>query len=216
MPIESDRATRAILLLYLLYVNCNHKLSMNAWTSPDAEGRIRFKRKLIGADEMAKNKPGQGARKTETLTLRLDPKIKMMIELISRIRRQSITGVVEAAIEEIAFDLDSPYFDDGEMHNHSLAVVFSEVWSSDESERFINMCYRFPTLLTYEEQRIWETIKSSDVFLVNATTNMPTYWQIEGVGALDRSMIRRFWDLLLEHVEENRDSRTIVPFEPPF
>lgn len=165
---------------------------------------------------MAKNKPGQGARKTETLTLRLDPKIKTMIELISRIRRQSITGVVEAAIEEIAFDLDAPYFDDGEMHNHTLAVVFSDVWSTDESEWFINMCYRFPTLLTYEEQRIWETIKSSAVFLNNATTYMPTDWEIEGVGALDRTMIRRFWDLLLEHVEKNRDSRTIVPFEPLF
>ncbi|QZC96456.1 hypothetical protein K2E96_10965 [Pseudomonas sp. ERGC3:05] len=73
---------------------------------------------------MAKNKPSQGARKTETLTLRLDPKVKMMIELISRIRRQSITGVVEAAIEGIAFDLDAPYFDDGEMHNYSLGIIF--------------------------------------------------------------------------------------------
>ena len=189
---------------------------MNAWTSLDAKGRILVGRKLTGVHEMAKNKPNQGARKTETLTLRLDPKVKMMIELISRIRRQSITGVVEAAIEETAFDLDAPFFDRGEIHNHTLAVIFSEVWSSDESERFINMCYHFPTLLTYEEQRIWETIKASPVFRVSVTTTMPTFWEVDGVGALDRSMIRNFWGYLLEHVESNRDSRTIIPFDTPF
>lgn len=165
---------------------------------------------------MAKNKPGQGSRKTETLTLRLDPKVKIMIELISRIRRQSITGVVEAAIEEVAYDTDAPYFDDGKMNSHALGTIFSDVWSTDESEWFINMCYRFPTLLTFEEQRIWETIKSSAIFLHSATTYLSTDWEIEGVGALDRETIRRYWDNLLEHVEENRDSRTIVPFKPPY
>ncbi|MHC8358012.1 hypothetical protein ACYZTL_23020 [Pseudomonas sp. LB3P81] len=164
---------------------------------------------------MAKNKSGQGPRKTEALTLRLDPKVKMMIELISRIRRQSITGVVEAAIEEVAYNTDVPYFDDGKMNNYALGSILSDVWSTDESVRFINMCHRFPTLLTYEEQRIWETIKSSAVFLHSASTSLSTDWEIEGVGALDREIIGRYWDSLLEHVEENRDSRTIVPFKPP-
>ncbi|WP_434520618.1 hypothetical protein [Pseudomonas sp. AK181] len=205
-----------ILLLYLLYVNCNHWIIVNAWTSLDAKGRIRFKRKLIGVEEMAKNKPSQGARKTETLTLRLDPKVKMMIEMISRIRRQSITGVVEAAIEEIAFDLDAPFFYKNETNNWSLSSAITEVWSTDESERFINMCYHLPTLLTYEEQRIWETIKASKVFLATDATVMETFWEIEGIGRIDRSSVRIWWTYLLEHVDEHKDSRTIVPFEPPF
>ena len=189
---------------------------MNAWTSLDAKGRIRFKRKLTGVDEMAKNKPSQGARKTETLTLRLDPKVKMMIEMISRIRRQSITGVVEAAIEEIAFDLDVPFFYGKETNTWSLSNVVTEVWSTDESERFVNTCYHLPTLLTYEEQRIWETIKASKVFLATDTTVMETFWEVEGVGRIDRSSLRIWWADLLEHVDEHKDSRTIVPFEPPF
>lgn len=189
---------------------------MNAWTSLDAECSIRFTRKLRGVDAMAKNKPSQGARKTETLTLRLDPKVKMMIEIISRIRRQSITGVVEAAIEEIAFDLDTPYFDDGESHNYSLGAIFSEIWSADESERFINACYRLPSLMTYEEQRIWETIKSSKCFWENHVTTMPTDWSVAGLGRIDRSNLRLWWADLMDHVEAHKDSRTIVPFEPSF
>ncbi|WGK61490.1 hypothetical protein QAO71_15805 [Halopseudomonas sp. SMJS2] len=165
---------------------------------------------------MAKNRPNQGARKTETLTLRLDPKYKLLIELISRVRRQSITGVIEAAVEDVASDLDTPYFDDGEMHNYSLGAVFSDVWSSDESERFINMCYRLPTLLTYEEQRIWEIIKSSPVFHAKEATTLQTDWEIGGIGRLDRGMLRLHWEDLLEYAADKRDSKTVDPFVPDF
>lgn len=165
---------------------------------------------------MAKNKPNQGSRKTETLTLRLDPKVKFMIELIARIRRQSITAVVEAAIEETAFDLDAPFFSDGKAETLSLSLAVTEVWSTDESERFINQCYHMPSLLTYEEQRVWETILASPFLLAGESTVMDTFWEIEGFGRLDRFKIRRFWSNLLEHVEANKESRTITPFEPPF
>lgn len=101
--------------------------------------------------------------------MRLDPKVKLMIELISRIRRQSITGVVEAAIEEIAFDLDAPFVSGGEAHPMSLLSAVSEIWSTDESERFIQLCHYLPSLITYEEQRLWETIKASKFFLTPGT-----------------------------------------------
>jgi len=165
---------------------------------------------------MAKNKPNQGARKTETLTLRLDPKVKFMIELVSRIRRQSITGVIEAAIEEIAGDLGAPFHYKGETNNWDLSSAVAEVWSTDESERFINFCYHLPNLLTFEEQRIWETIKASPFFLANDATAMETFWEVERIGHLDRGSISQFWENLLEHVEEHKESRTIIPFEPPF
>lgn len=188
---------------------------MNAWTSADAKGTIRFVRKLMSADEMAKNKPNQGARKTETLTLRLDPKVKLMIELISRIRRQSITGVVEAAIEEIAFDLDAPVVSAGEPWPMSLLSAVSEIWSTDESERFIHLCTHLPSLITYEEQRIWETIKASKVFLTDGIEENAQFWDVPGVGYIDKHSVRIWWPDLLAHVEENKESRTIVPFEPP-
>ena len=204
-----------ILLPYLHVVNCNHEMIMNAWTSADAKGTIRFMRKLMSADEMAKNKPNQGARKTETLTLRLDPKVKLMIELISRIRRQSITGVVEAAIEEIAFDLDAPVVSAGEPWPMSLLSAVSEIWSTDESERFIHLCTHLPSLITYEEQRIWETIKASKVFLTDGIEENAQFWDVPGVGYIDKHSVRIWWPDLLAHVEENKESRTIVPFEPP-
>lgn len=163
---------------------------------------------------MAKNRPAQGARKTETLTLRLDPKVKLMIELIARVRRQSITGVVEAAIEEIAFDIDVPFIANEEPGPQTVTTAVSEIWSTDESEKFVNLCFHLPSLITYEEQRIWETIKASRCFFEDATTQITTYWDVEGMGRIDRQNLRLWWSDLLEHVEANKDSRTIVAFEP--
>jgi hypothetical protein len=165
---------------------------------------------------MAKNKPSQGARKTETLTLRLDPKVKLMIELIARVRRQSITGVVEAAIEEIAFNTDVPFVANELPGAQSVTTAVSEIWSTDESERFINLCFHLPSLITYEEQRIWETVKSSKCFFETRSTQSATYWDIDGMGRIDRQILRLWWVDLLDHVEANKDSRTVVPFEPAF
>lgn len=162
---------------------------------------------------MVKNKPNQGARKTETLTLRLDPKIKYTIELIARIKRQSITSVIESAIEASAFDLDTPVVIDGKRETWSLSNVVSEFWSTDNVAKFINMCAFMPELLNYDEQRIWETIKATPKFWDENIESYLTPYHIKGLGFIDKYLVGRWFESLSIHVEENKDSRTIVPFD---
>lgn len=162
---------------------------------------------------MAKNKPSQGARKTETLTLRLDPKIKYMIELMSRIKRQSITSVVEAAIESEAFELDTPVIIEGKRENWSLANAVSEYWSTDVVARFINLCAFMPELLTYEEQRIWETIKATPQFWDENIESYMAPYHIQGMGFIDKFKVGSYFMSLSLFVDEHKDSRTIVPFD---
>lgn len=162
---------------------------------------------------MAKNKPNQGSRKTETLTLRLDPKIKYTIELMSRVRRQSITSVIEAAVEAVAFDLDTPVVIGGKRETWPLANAVSEFWSTDEVARFLGLCAFMPELLTYEEQRIWETIKATPEFWdENIETYMVPY-HLPGLGYIDKFKVGNYFMSLTLHVEEHKDSRTIVPFD---
>jgi len=158
---------------------------------------------------MTKRKPSQGARKTETLTLRLDPKAKFTIDLLSRTRRQSITTVIESAIDEMAYDQDV----DTPEGKWTLGSAVTEVWSTDEAVRFLRMCEFMPGLLTHEEQRLWETIKASPAFLANERSTVTTSREVKGVGRLDITVVRVYWNDLLKHVEQNRDSRTIVPFK---
>ena len=162
---------------------------------------------------MAKNKPNQGARKTETLTLRLDPKIKFTIELMARIRRQSVTSVIEAAVEAFSVDLDTPVVIEGKREVWSLSHVVSEFWSTDDVARFINMCAFMPELLTYEEQRIWETIKATPQFWDENIESYMTPYHLKGLGYIDKFKVGMYFMSLSLHVEEHKDSRTIVPFD---
>jgi len=162
---------------------------------------------------MAKNKPNQGSRKTETLTLRLDPKVKYTIELMSRIRRQSITSVIEAAVEAEAFDLDTPVIIDGKRETWSLASAVSEFWSTDVVARFLGLCAFMPELLTYEEQRIWETIKATPEFWDENIESYMVPYHLPGLGYIDKFKVGSYFMSLTLHVEEHKDSRTIVPFD---
>jgi hypothetical protein len=98
----------------------------------------------------------------------------------------------------------------------SLFSAVSEIWSTDESERFIHLCVHLPSLITYEEQRLWETIKASKFFLTDGLADNAVFWDVPGVGYIDRQNVRRWWQDLVAHVEDNKESRTIVSFEPPF
>ncbi|WP_458729892.1 hypothetical protein [Pseudomonas brenneri] len=162
---------------------------------------------------MVKNKPNQGARKTETLTLRLDPKIKYTIELMARIKRQSITSVIEAAIESAAFDLDTPVLIEGKRETWSLSNAVSEFYTTDEAAKFINLCAFMPELLNYEEQRIWETIKATPEFWDENIESYLAPYHLRGLGFIDKFKIGAYFMSLTLHVEEHKDSRTIVPFD---
>lgn len=162
---------------------------------------------------MTKNKPNQGVKKTETLTLRLEPKLKFLIELISRMKRQSITGVVESAVEDLAFGLDVSFHDNGTTEPLAMVNALANIWSTDESERFLNFCYHLPHLMTYEDQRVWETIKVSPVFFEAKKSKASTPRKIESLDQLDRLVVSQSWQSLLQHVEMNKDNRVVVPFE---
>lgn len=164
---------------------------------------------------MAKNKPNQGVKKTETLTLRLDPKIKYTIELMARIKRQSITSVIEDAVDAAALDLDTPVTIEGERKQMSLSFAVGEFWSTDEVVRFINLCAFMPELLTYEEQRIWETIRATPEFWdENRESHCMLYpYHVQGLGHIDTFKVGSYFMSLCLHVEEHKDSRTIVPFD---
>lgn len=163
---------------------------------------------------MAKNKPNQGARKTETLTLRLDPKIKFLIEIISRHKRQSITGVIESAIDEYAkkYSARARLLNeelDGEISRDlTLRDLCDQIYSTDDSFRFLMLALTSPQLLNHEEIRLKETIYASKIFWYE-------YPNSESVDDdIDHDTLRENWDQLMEHMTLYKDSNVVVPFEP--
>lgn len=86
-------------------------------------------------------------KKTDALTLRLDPRVKFLIELLSRVGHQSITGVIESAVSRLAHDRKVGLAG----NEQSLAYASERIWSPVESDRVVNMAMFAPSLLNHEE-----------------------------------------------------------------
>ncbi len=147
-------------------------------------------------------------RKGETSTtvsvgIRIDPKIKFALDMMGREQKRSLTAVIEWAISKAIADQPWDY-------EESFSQVIDKVWSTDESTRFANLGFYMPQALTYDELRIWETIKASpDYWHQNADK---TYSTVDFL--LYRDTLRHSWTALLEHVQKHRSSPTVVPFCP--
>lgn len=102
-------------------------------------------------------------RKTEVLSIRIDPRVKYGLELLARLQRRSTTGVVEWAIQE-AFGRE--LFDPGDNDGHptKLDEELDRLWQINEIERLVALALRRPQLLTFEESRAWKVLKDTAAF----------------------------------------------------
>ena len=106
---------------------------------------------------MTREKPP--TKKTETLTLRLDPKSKFAIELLARDQKRTLAGVIEWAVQKALNDqIITTGYDEG-----SLKQLVEQVWSVDELERVIRLGAFAEHLLSHEEACTWMVIKNNPV-----------------------------------------------------
>lgn len=97
-------------------------------------------------------------KKTDALTLRLDPRVKFLIELLSRVGHQSITGVIESAVSRLAHDRKVVLAS----AEQSLVYASERIWSPIESDRVVNMAMFTPSLLNHEEGCIRSVLEGAN------------------------------------------------------
>jgi len=137
---------------------------------------------------------------TVSVGIRIDPKIKFALDMMGRMQKRSLTAVIEWAIANAITQQDWA-------HEEPFSEVIDKVWSTDESTRFVMMAFFMPQALTYDELRIWETIKATGFFW---KTYPDGTWQV-AEDMIDIGWVRSGWSTILEHVERHKHSPTIVP-----
>jgi hypothetical protein len=106
--------------------------------------------------EAERRKGGGKLSRSETVTVRLDPKLRYLAELAARKQRRTLSSYIEWAIE------DSLKHATLEMHgNVSLSTEAEELWDVDEADRFARLALRHPDLLTHEEQVLWKLVREN-------------------------------------------------------
>jgi len=107
---------------------------------------------------------GNKLSRTETVTVRLEPKLKYLAEIAARKQRRTLSSFIEWAVEESLKKVNlheaSGHYGDNE--DVTVTDVTSLLWDIDESERFLRLAINYPELLTYDEQEIYKWLLDSN------------------------------------------------------
>lgn len=130
--------------------------------------------------------------KSEVIAVRLTPKMRIALELNARLKHRSMAQTVERALERFLANTDEGLFApsaSGEVRN-----VLADVWSVSPVVRLVRLAVCYPSLLSYEEQAIWELVLREGRFMREVswgTHNRPE-------DAFDVDAIEAAWPMLLE------------------
>lgn len=136
--------------------------------------------------------------KTMTLSLRLDPKTRFILELVARIRGQSITTVVERAIKETADGLTLGEIRD-ERGNLEHRLNWVDFWDSSEGVRTLGLFNfsEYPT--TFDEDE-----------LKNFTfVHWPFFYLERAGGVPNRDYIEILWSKVHDYLEIWRQKKRV-------
>jgi hypothetical protein len=111
--------------------------------------------------------------RSETLTFRLDARLKFLADLAARSQGRKLSNYVEQALEQSFASVlivdereatpgDSPNYQ--QPHGKSLADVADELWDNDEATRFLNVVGLAPFLVTDGESKLLQIIQHSDYY----------------------------------------------------
>ncbi|WP_213876131.1 hypothetical protein [Pseudomonas sp. dw_358] len=139
---------------------------------------------------------------TVSVGIRIDPKIKFALDIMGRLQKRSLTAVIEWAISNALAQqaIGQP------PNDLKVSEAIDSIWSTDECTRFVNLCFVLPSMLTYDERRIWDTILLSPFFWMTGGATSYREHFMEGV-------LRDHWTALREHVEEHKNSPSVVSFD---
>jgi hypothetical protein len=136
--------------------------------------------------EFRKRGGGGKLSRSETVTVRLDPKLRYLAELAARKQRRTLSSFVEWAIEE---NLKNIHLDDGGDRSKSIAIQAAELWDVDEPDRFAKLAVRYPQMLAHDEQVLWKLITENGYFWRKYSDGS---WSVDNVSLIFERL-REYW-----------------------
>jgi hypothetical protein len=140
---------------------------------------------------------------TVSVGIRIDPKIKFALDIMGRLQKRSLTAVIEWSISQAIEQQPA------DQVGTSLSTMLDKIWSTDESIRLVMLAMYLPQALTYDEFRVWETIKVSSCFW----HKYPDGSFDSSADGLDFDAVRAGWNDLMRHVDLYKASITITPLD---
>ena len=182
--------------------------------STDPVGPI--KPQIVEVDPAPGLKPAESKRKSEVVTVRLDPKLKYMSELAARRLRRTLSSYIEWVMEDALSRLHLSSEINRESTDPTIADSVSELWDVDEPDRFAKLALNYPELLDHEEQRIWKLVCECGYLWRNPYKNphIPTEltWDIDPHGLI-YERLREHWQTFKDVVRGEKPTSALPSWD---
>jgi hypothetical protein len=165
---------------------------------------------------MANPKPRPAASRlsrSETVTVRLDPRLRYLADLAARQQRRTLSSFIEWAVEE---SLGHVTLRTSGGQAVSLASAAPDLWDVDEADRFVRLALRHPELLTHEEQIRWKLITENGAVWREHRDDGKGGWTWALTASnLDYECLRRHWDAFCQVAKGQAGRSNLPTWEEP-
>ena len=162
--------------------------------------------------DKGKRKGGGGRlTRTETVTVRLDPKLRYLAELGARKQRRTLSSYIEWAIEgSLEAVIIKRMFD----RDYSIADESANLWDVDEADRFAKLALLHPELLTHEEQIRWKEIRENGFFwrgcfAGEGDEDCEWVWRVD-LDSIRFDKLRNWWDIFKD-IGAGEETKEVLP-----
>ena len=167
------------------------------------------------SSEIGSKKKRSGGRlgRSETVSVRLDARLRYIAELAARKQRRTVSSFIEWAIEETlkVTNLTEETDFDGK---RSFWEAASQLWDVSDSDRFAKLAFNYPDLLTYEEQVLWKLIRENGLLWRGSYSgpNNQWVWEVEKRN-FAYNKLREHWDTFVKVAQEELDHSKLPTWE---
>jgi hypothetical protein len=138
-----------------------------------------------------------GKKRSETVSVRLDPKLRYLAEIAARKQRRTVSSFIEWAIEDSLNRV--PLWEGPNGASRSVLDAATQLWDVDECDRFAKLGFNFPDLMTHQEQVVWKLVRENGYFWEGNVNNpQKTYTWYISESALKKWELRAWWTILNE------------------
>ena len=160
---------------------------------------------------------GSDLVRSETVTVRLDPKLRYLASLAARKQRRTLSSFIEWSIEETLKQVVLGNYDPNEKGELSVADQAETLWDVDEADRFVKLAANHPEMLNHHEQVVWKLVRESG-YLWRGRKDKSGTWQWKTkLQSMKFEELRETWELLNKVAadEEDRSKLPNWPGMPP-
>jgi hypothetical protein len=165
-------------------------------------------------EEVSVKKGGGKLNRSETVTVRLDPKLNYLCELGARAQRRTKSSFIEWAVADSLRSVTLPEVTEygesfGEVRSVNLQEKASLLWHVDEADRIAALALTAPALMTHDEQLIWRLVRENG-FLWRGRYNSRDEWSWDAnEDNLIRDRLREHWDTFKSVAAGEKDGASL-------